>query len=198
MQEGQHNCWSLDPIKPQQSKHALQTRDPTSTVHFCSCFLHSIVEGEINPQLTFSSDETWFHLQRCINTQNNHYWSSQNPHPTHEVLLHPVKVGVRCAVSVRGITGLCFLMKQLITKDVYRPFSGNSFQSYWKKKNSKAGFSKTQLLPTLHVCLCPMCSGTESLAVVFDQHVHPILIIVIFSSGVVWRTEFRTVTPEQN
>jgi hypothetical protein len=43
-------------------------------------------------------------------------------------------------------------------------------------------------LPTLHVCLCrlcPMFSGTELSAVVFCQHVHPILIFVIFSSGVV-------------
>jgi hypothetical protein len=33
--------------------------------------------------------------------------------------------------------------------------------------------------------------------VVFCQHVHPILIFVIFSSGVVWRTKFTTVSPEQ-
>jgi hypothetical protein len=32
--------------------HALQPRDSAGTVHFCNCFLQSLVEGEINPQLT--------------------------------------------------------------------------------------------------------------------------------------------------
>jgi hypothetical protein len=42
------------------------------------------------------------------------------------------------------------------------------------------------LLPTPHVCiyrLCLMSSGTELSAVVFGQHVHPILILVIFFLG---------------
>jgi hypothetical protein len=60
------------------------------------------------------------------------------------------------------------------------------------------GFRKTQLQPTLHVCLCrlcPMSSGTELSSVVFGQHVRPIFILVIFSSEVVWRSKFTTVTP---
>jgi hypothetical protein len=55
--------------------------------------------------LTFFSDEAWLHLQGYINTQNNHCWSSQNPHLTHEVPLHPVKVGVWCAVSAKHTVG---------------------------------------------------------------------------------------------
>jgi hypothetical protein len=51
VQEWQHNCWNLNPVKQQQSTEALQQRDPASRVHFCSWFLQSIVEGEINPQL---------------------------------------------------------------------------------------------------------------------------------------------------
>jgi hypothetical protein len=54
-------------------------------------------------QLTFFADEVSFHLQGYINTQNNHYWSSQNPYLTNEVALHPVKVGVWCTVSARRI-----------------------------------------------------------------------------------------------
>jgi hypothetical protein len=42
-----------------------------------------------------------------------------------------------------------------------------------------------------------MSSGTELTGVVFGQHVHTILILAIFSSGVVWRTKFTTVTPER-
>jgi hypothetical protein len=42
-------------------------------------------------------------LQGYVNTQNNRYRSSQNPHLTYEVPLHPVKVGVCCAVSARRL-----------------------------------------------------------------------------------------------
>jgi hypothetical protein len=63
--------------------HALQPLDPASKVYFYSWFLQPVFEGEIDPQLTFFSDEAWFRLQGYINTQNNRYWSSQNPHLTH-------------------------------------------------------------------------------------------------------------------
>jgi hypothetical protein len=49
--------------------HALQLHDPPSRVHLCSWFLQSVVETEIDPQLTFFSDEAWFRLQGYINTQ---------------------------------------------------------------------------------------------------------------------------------
>jgi hypothetical protein len=41
--------------------HALQPLDPASRIHFCSWFLQSIFNGEIDLQLTFFCDETWFH-----------------------------------------------------------------------------------------------------------------------------------------
>jgi hypothetical protein len=54
--------------------------------------------------------------------QNNRYWSSWKPHLTREVLLHPVKVGVWYAVSARRIVAPVVLIKQLIARDMYRPF----------------------------------------------------------------------------
>jgi hypothetical protein len=88
--------------------HGLQPRDPASMIHFCRCFLQSVVESGIDSKLTFFSDEAWFHLQGYINTQNNRYWSSQNPHLTQEALLHPRKIGVWRAVTARRNFG-CFL-----------------------------------------------------------------------------------------
>jgi hypothetical protein len=98
-------------LRPYKLKaiHALQPRDPVGRVHFCSWFLQSVVEDEIVPQLTFFSDEAWFPLQRYINTQNN-------PYLTHEAPLHPVNVGVWCAVSARMI--FVFLTKQLIVSNI--------------------------------------------------------------------------------
>jgi hypothetical protein len=101
--------------------HALQPCNPASRVHLCSWFLQSVVEGENDPQLALLYDEAWFHLNGSINSQNNHYWSSQNPHLTHEVLLHPVKVGVWYVVSAKMIVAPVFFNK--IVKDVYTAFS---------------------------------------------------------------------------
>jgi hypothetical protein len=73
---------------------------------FATGVLQSVIEGETNMQLTLFSDEAWFHSQGYINMKNNRYWSSQNPHLTHDVLLHLVKVGVWCAVNASN----CFVM----------------------------------------------------------------------------------------
>jgi hypothetical protein len=64
----------------------LRPRNPASGVQFCSWFLQSAVKGEIDPQLTFFSDEASFQF----------------------LLLHPLKVGVWCAVSARRIVGPVF------------------------------------------------------------------------------------------
>jgi hypothetical protein len=94
--------------------------NPVSRVHYCSWFLQSVVDDEIDLQLTFFSDEAWFHYQEYTNMQNNRYWSPQNPHLTHEVLLQPVKVGVWCALSAT-IVGPVLLTKQVTAKDMYYP-----------------------------------------------------------------------------
>jgi hypothetical protein len=65
--------------------------------------------------LTFFSDEAWFHIQGYINCEIR---SSQNPHITHEVPLHPVKVAVWCAVTARTAVHV-FLTKHSIAKDIY-------------------------------------------------------------------------------
>jgi hypothetical protein len=77
--------------------------------------------------LTYFSYEAWFHLQGYINTQNNRYWRSQNPHLTHEVLLHPVKVGVWCVISVRGNVVPVFF-NEIIHFERYKRVEGQHFQ----------------------------------------------------------------------
>jgi hypothetical protein len=102
-------------------------------------------------------------------------------------LLHPVKVGVWCAVGARRIFGPV-IFKETINCERYVQIILRQFFPELIKERLCGCFSKTQQLPTLHVCLCrlfPMSSGTEIAAVVFDQYVHPILIHVSFSSRVV-------------
>jgi hypothetical protein len=42
----------------------------------------------------FYSDEAWFNLSGYIGSQNNRYWSKENPYVAHEVQMHDLKVGV--------------------------------------------------------------------------------------------------------
>jgi hypothetical protein len=49
----------------------------------------------------FYSDKAWYTLSGYINSQNNRYWSTENPYAVYEVPLHDLKVGVWCAISVR-------------------------------------------------------------------------------------------------
>jgi hypothetical protein len=107
--------------------HALQPHDPASRVNFSSWVLQSVIEGEIDQQLTFFSDKAWFHLQGSINMQNNPNWSSENPHLAHEVQLHPVKFGAWCVGSARRIVGpMCF--NQAINWERYLHVEGQHFQ----------------------------------------------------------------------
>jgi transposase len=201
LQERQHNCWRVDTLKQQQSTCALQPRDPANRVHFSCWFLQSVVEDEIDPQLTFLAHEAWFHLQGYTDTQNNRYWSSQNLHLTHEVQLHPIKIGVWCPVSARRVVVPVFFNETINCERYVHVILGQFFPELTEEERLYMdGFNKTQVLPTLHICLCRLylkSSGTGLSAVVFCQYVHLILILVIFSSGVVWRTKFTVITLER-
>jgi hypothetical protein len=107
--------------------HTLQPCNPANRVHFCNWFLQSVIKGEIDPQLTFSSNEAWFHLQGYINTQNNRYWNSKNPHLTMKSCSIQWKFVSDVLYMQEGFLHPCFLTKQLIAKDMYRWFSENSF-----------------------------------------------------------------------
>ncbi|KAJ4430323.1 hypothetical protein ANN_22536 [Periplaneta americana] len=43
--------------------HALQPEDPVSRVNYCNWFVQSVHNGDVDPLLTFFTDEAWFHLQ---------------------------------------------------------------------------------------------------------------------------------------
>jgi hypothetical protein len=94
---------------------------------FAVGFYSLFIKGEINPQLILFSDEACFHLRGYINMKNNSYWSSQNPHLTHKVPLHPVKIGVWYGVSARRIVGPAFFNKT-INCERYLHVEGQHFQ----------------------------------------------------------------------
>jgi hypothetical protein len=42
--------------------------------------LSVVHDGLLDPKLTFFTDEANFNLSGYVNSQNNRYWSSENPH----------------------------------------------------------------------------------------------------------------------
>jgi hypothetical protein len=65
-------------------------------------------DGLVDSQLLFITDEAYFHLSGYVNPQNTRTWYDENPHAVHQTPLHDIKIGVRCAVSVRRIIGPIF------------------------------------------------------------------------------------------
>lgn len=58
--------------------------------------------------VTFFTDEAWFHLSGYVNSQNSRLWSSDNPLSVHKTPLHDKKVGVWVAISRHRIVGPIF------------------------------------------------------------------------------------------
>ncbi|PSN43843.1 hypothetical protein C0J52_11885 [Blattella germanica] len=84
--------------------HKLWPRDDEKRLQFCNWILQSIVD----PHLIIFSNEARFHLRGHVASQNNRYWSTENPHLIHDVPLHDEKNGVLCAVTAKRIIGPIF------------------------------------------------------------------------------------------
>jgi hypothetical protein len=91
--------------------HALKEYDLVARINFCNWFLWSVHDGEFDPQLVFFSDEAWFSLCGGVNSQNNQYWSAENPRLIHELPLHDEEIGVSCAISA------CRIIRPVIYDD---------------------------------------------------------------------------------
>jgi len=66
--------------------------------------------------VTFFTDEAWFHLLGYVNIQNTQLWSSEIPHALHENPLHDQKLGLWVAISIRHIVGLLFFEETMNSK----------------------------------------------------------------------------------
>jgi hypothetical protein len=69
--------------------------------------------------VSFFSDEAWFHLSGYVNSQNFRIRSTQNPHQFVETPLHVSKIGVWIAVSRRRLIGPIFF-NETINEQRYR------------------------------------------------------------------------------
>jgi len=107
-------------------QHQLLPADFDRRTTFCNWIRDEIFIGQIDPNLLFFSDEAWFHLSGYINSQNNRYWSTDNPHQVHEIPLHDQKIGVWCAISRTKIIGPIFFQDTVNSEryiaNILRPF----------------------------------------------------------------------------
>ena len=77
-------------------------------MQFCVWFQNFINQNPGILDLTWFTDEAWFHLSGYINSQNTRIWAEKNPHTLHAEPLHAQKIVVWCAVSRRRIIGPIF------------------------------------------------------------------------------------------
>jgi hypothetical protein len=64
-------------------------------------------DGLFDPKLTFT-DEANYNLSGYVNSQNNKYWSSENPYALIQLPLYAQQIGIWCAISVNHIIGPIF------------------------------------------------------------------------------------------
>ncbi|KAJ4449805.1 hypothetical protein ANN_01211 [Periplaneta americana] len=79
-----------------------------------------IVQNPAILSIIWFTDEAWFHLSGYVNSQNSRHWAIENPHVIHEAPMHPVKIGVLCAISAQRIVGPIFFNQTVNTAE-YRP-----------------------------------------------------------------------------
>ena len=95
----------------------LKTTDHDKQLRYCRWFNQFIEENTADMlDVTFFTNEAWFHLSGHVNSQNSRLWSSDNPHSLHETPLHDKKVGVWFAISKRRIIGPIFFMNTINSK----------------------------------------------------------------------------------
>jgi len=101
---------SLHPYKI-TAVHELKPGDSAKWEAYCKWLLDFLDrDGEDILDVTFFTDEAYFHLSGYINSQNSRVWCAHNPHAFHELPLHDDKIGVWVGVSCRRIVGPIFFL----------------------------------------------------------------------------------------
>jgi hypothetical protein len=74
--------------------HDIKPTDASQRIKFCNLVLKNVHDGLTCSQLLFITDEAYFHLSGCINSENTCIWSDENPHAVHQIPQHDIQIGV--------------------------------------------------------------------------------------------------------
>lgn len=108
-----------------QAYHELLPPDHNRRVLYCQWFTQHLLHNNDLLDLTFFTDEAWFHLSGYINSQTMRMWSAENPHIFRESPLHSQKVGVWIGVSRRRLIPIFFegtINAQRYRDNILEPF----------------------------------------------------------------------------
>ena len=130
---------NLRPFKV-SSMHELKPDDFKSRLAFCQWYL-KFVDDRPDAEIFFT-DEAWFTLTPPRNSQNNRYWSENNPFISQEEPLHPQKIGVWSAISRKRIIGPIFFEKTVDHK-VYLEILNEFCGHIRTRSSSELFFSRT-------------------------------------------------------
>ena len=62
--------------------------DHEKHVRFCLWIKDFLSQNSGILDVTFFTDEAWFHISGDVNSQNTRIWAAENPHNVHEGCLH--------------------------------------------------------------------------------------------------------------
>lgn len=127
----------MHPYKVQLYQELLPP-DYVRRVAYCRFFNANLNDDDVLDK-TFFTDEAWFHLNGYINAQNMRMWATDNPHFYRETTLHPVKIGVWCAMSRRRLIGPIFF-EGTINGERYRNNILNTFINQLHDDELQLGF----------------------------------------------------------
>jgi hypothetical protein len=106
--------------------HVFKPVDAPQNILFCNWMLKNVHDGPVYPKLLFLTYEAYFHISGYVNSQYTRIWSDENPHAVHQTPLRDIKIGVRCAVSVKRIIGPIFYHKTVnsdrYVRNTLKPF----------------------------------------------------------------------------
>jgi hypothetical protein len=75
---------------------------------FCNWFINHVLDGLSGPKLTFFTHQANFKLPGYVSSQDNRYWSSENPHALIQLPLNDQKTGAWCVIHANCIIGPMF------------------------------------------------------------------------------------------
>jgi hypothetical protein len=80
--------------------HAINDQDNVNWKTVCEVLLNALDNDDFNHVLI--TEEANFHLCGNVNSQNCHYWATENPRDIHQKPLYSEKVIVWCGVYLLG------------------------------------------------------------------------------------------------
>ncbi|XP_076388084.1 uncharacterized protein LOC105663682 [Megachile rotundata] len=120
------------------SHQLLTERAMLKRVEFCKTINGMFENEELDEKFIIYTDEAHFWLNGYVNKQNYRFWGSENPNVSLAKALHPEKITVWAAISIKGIYLQFF--DSTVTGESYKQILEQKFFPHAKKKRPSQRF----------------------------------------------------------